>query len=283
MSDAAVESNRVTLSPDGGDPVDVRYFEAGEGEPVVLCHGIGLDSARVSWRYALPDLAEEFRVLAPDFPGHGESDKPPVSYTTDYFRGVLEAFLAELGVDAPRLVGISMGGGVALGHALDHGAARLALVDSYGLGGDAPWRPAASVLLRVPFLQSGWWDAVGACPASVREHLRHLVSGSPPEDLVADVHDAVQDADVGRAVGSWQRSEFRADGFRTVYDGRLRDFGVPTKLMHGRADPLLPVEWSERGRERIPGASLSVFDECGHWPPRERPAAFGRELRAFLS
>lgn len=286
MQQASVESRRVTVRATDGragtDEADVRYFVAGEGAPVVLLHGIGLDSARVSWRYALPALADDFRVYAPDLPGHGASDKPDVRYTTDYFRDVLAGFLDELGLAAPRLVGISMGGGIALGHALDHGAERLVLVDSYGLGGDAPWRPAASVLLRMPFAHRRWWASVGASKESVRAHLDQLVAGDPPGDLVADVYEAVQDADVGRAVESWQRSEFRSTGLETNYAGRLGDLDVSTMLVHGTEDPLLPATWSERAVERLPDAELRLFERCGHWPPRENRERFERELRRFL-
>lgn len=273
----------VAAGPGRPDDVDVRYFVAGEGPPVVLLHGIGLDAAAVSWRYLLPDLAREFRVYAPDLPGHGGSDKPRTRYTTDYFRGALEGFLDAVGTDLPRLVGISMGGAVALGHALDHGAERLVLVDSYGLGEDAPWRAGASVALRVPFLQRLWWSGVGANRGAVREHLRALVAGRPPAELVEDVYRTVQDGAVGRTVGSWQRSEFRACGFATNYRDRLDTLSAPTLLVHGGADPLFPSEWSAHAADAIPDSDLCLFEECGHWPPRERPGEFARVVGGFLA
>jgi pimeloyl-ACP methyl ester carboxylesterase len=263
MQQQVAESARRRVTLDAGDgrggdgSVEVSYRVAGEGPPVVLLQGVGLDAADVSWRYALPMLADGHRVYAPDFPGHGESEKPDVRYTTDYFRGVLEAFLDELALNEAALVGISMGGAVALGHAMDEDVDvdRLVLVDAYGLGGDAGWRPPAWLLLNVPLAHRKWWRMVGSSEATVRSHLA-TICGRVPEDLVRDVYDAVQEAAVGETVASWQRSEFRTTGLRTDYSDRLADLDAETLLVHGDQDPLVPPEWSRRaasGPERARG------------------------------
>ena len=282
----AIRSETTTLAVgDGrrGREVDVRSYTAGSGDPVVLLHGCGLDAATVSYRYLLPELAAERRVHAIDFPGHGHSDKPATRYTTAFFRGVLEAYLDERGLESPSLVGISMGGSVALGHAIEHDVDRLVLVDSYGLGGDAAWRPAASVGLRIPLVHGQWWRNFGASPASVRGHLRSVTAGTPPADLVEDVYAAVQSNAVGRTVRSWQRSEFRASGLYTDYRDRLGELEAETLLVHGESDPLLPVSWSERAAESLPNGEVRVYERTGHWPPRERPARFNADAVGFLS
>jgi pimeloyl-ACP methyl ester carboxylesterase len=128
-----ITSDRVELTVDGDD-IGLHYRTGGSGPPLVLLHGIGLDAATVSWRHALPALAGDRTVYAPDLPGHGESDKPDRAYTTAYYLEVIEAFLDELDIDEPALGGLSMGGALALGHTLDSGPVeRLVLVDSYGL------------------------------------------------------------------------------------------------------------------------------------------------------
>lgn len=287
---AEVSRERASLSVPvdrdaGGDaPEDltVSYRVAGEGDPVVLCHGVGLDAADVSFRYALPALARDRRVYVPDFPGHGDSDKPRVRYTTAFFRRVLEAFVDELGLDAPALAGVSMGGAIALQYALDREIERLALVDSYGLGGDAPWRAPAWAALRVPFAYRNWWRLVGASRATVRSHLAGMTVGTVPDDLVEDVYGAVQEAAVGRTVASWQRSEFRACGFATDHSDRLADLDAPLMLIHGTGDPLVPAGWSAAAAEGLPGGEYVPFEGAGHWVPRERPERFNRTLRRFL-
>jgi pimeloyl-ACP methyl ester carboxylesterase len=284
MAQRHVESGavrvEVTDGRRGSVETGVHYRVAGQGPPVVLLHGIGLDSARVSWRYTLPALAEEFRVYAPDFPGHGDSGQPRVRYTHEFFLDVLESFLGSLDLEGAPLVGASMGGGVALGYALEHGVDRLVLADSYGLGRDAPWRPAAGAFLRVPGAATGWWRTIGASRASVREHLRTLTGSGPSDEHVTDVYEAVQEAG-GRAMAGWQRSEFRCGGLRTCYLDRLSGLSTPALFVHGDEDPLLPASWSERAASRT-GGSLALFEGCGHWPSREAPERFNRTVRSFL-
>lgn len=287
MTDDAVTTERTTLDVGDGRgrsrSVDVQYYAAGEGDPLVLLHGIGPDAAAVSWRYALPALARERRVYALDFPGHGASEKPRARYTTAYFRSVLESFLDDLEIEEPALAGVSMGGAVALGHGLENPVDGLALVGSYGLGEDAHWRPAASVMLRVPMAHRRWWKSVGSSRGSVREHLRTMTRGTPPTDLVDDVYDVVQDADVGRTVRSWQRSEFRAGGFRTDYSARLDELDTDLLLVHGAADPLVPAHWARTAASTAPRTRLELMEDCGHWPSREAPERFNRALSSFLT
>jgi len=284
-ADGAVERASLSVpSPgtDGGEDLTVSYRVAGEGPPAVLCHGVGLDAADVSFRHALPALARDRRVYAPDFPGHGDSDKPSVRYTTGFFRRVLGAFVDALGLDAPAVAGVSMGGAIALQHALERDVERLALVDSYGLGEDAPWRPPAWAALRMPFTYPAWWRLVGASRATVRSHLAAMCAGPVPDGLVADVYGTIQAAAVGRTVASWQRSEFRACGFATDHSDRLADLDVPTMLIHGTADPLVPAGWSAAAAEELPAGEYVPFEGTGHWVPRERPERFNRTLRRFL-
>lgn len=285
MQESRVEQTkrRVTLPPCGRehDEVEVAYRVAGDGDPVVCLHGVGLDAAGVSYRYLLPSLAKDRRVYVPDLPGHGDSEKPRTRYTTGYFRAVVESYLTELDLDDAALVGSSMGGAVALGHALDNGTTELVLADSYGLGDDAPWRPPAWGLLRIPFAQRAWWRQVGASRAAVRAHLETMC-GYVPDDLVADVYDAVQDVAVGRTVASWQRSEFRVCGLATDYSDRLDELDAEPLLVHGTVDPLLPARWSARAAATT-GAEYVPFEGAGHWPAREQPERFARTVRGFLS
>ncbi|EMA42836.1 alpha/beta fold hydrolase [Halococcus saccharolyticus] len=284
QSTAHVESKRAEVVVDG-DAIELRYLAAGPAEanesPIVLLHGIGLDAAGVSWKHLLPQLGREHAVLAPDLPGHGESDAPDIAYTTDYYRDTLQAFLASLDVESVRLVGISMGGALALGHALDGGQVEgLVLVDSYGLGRDAPWRPGGYGLLRVPgfdqFLSAGF----RLNPAAVAGSLASLTVATSPE-FVADVQRTVTPNSL-QALARWQRDEFRASGLRTCYRDRLGELDIPTLLVHGREDPIFPVAWSERAAKRIPTARCEVIEQCGHWPPRERPEKFNRVVSEFL-
>lgn len=277
-----ITSERVELAVDGSD-VDIHYRTGGSGPPLVFLHGIGMDAATVSWRHALPELAAERTVYAPDLPGHGGSDKPDREYTTAYFLEVVTAFLDALDIDAPALAGLSMGGALALGHALDGGPVeRLILVDSYGLGADAYWRTAASGMFRTPLVGNMLWRGVSSSKPAIRTGLRSMAATEPDRELVDDVA-AVMDRKTVRAMRRWQRHEFQSSGFRTDYSGQLGDVSVPTLVVHGDEDPLLPLSWSRRAAAALSDSELEIVENCGHCPPRERPAAFNSAVRSFVA
>jgi pimeloyl-ACP methyl ester carboxylesterase len=279
---ASITSERVELTVDGDD-VDLHYRTGGSGPPLVFLHGIGLDAATVSWRHALPALADERTVYAPDLPGHGASDKPNRAYTTPYYLETVAAFLDAVDVDEPAMVGLSMGGALALGHTLDGGSVeRLVLVDSYGLGGDAYWRTAASGILQTPWLGNMLWQGVSTSKPAIRTGLRSMGATEPPQELVEDVVSVVDRRTV-RAMWRWQRSEFQRSGLRTNYADRLGELSVPTLLVHGDEDPLLPPAWSRRAATKVGDGELKLVKNCGHCPPRERPERFNSAVRAFCA
>ena len=279
---AEILSETVELAVDGED-VEVHYRTGGSGPPLVFLHGIGLDAATVSWRHTLPALAEHRTVCAPDLPGHGESDKPDRAYTTDYYLETVAAFLDAVDVSNPAIAGLSMGGALALGHAFDGGDVEgLVLVDSYGLGGDAYWRTAASGVLQTPLLGGMLWQGVGSFRPAIRTGLRSMAATEPSQELVEDVAAAVDRRTV-RAMRRWQRSEFLSSGFRTNYLDRLTELDVPTLLLHGAEDPLLPASWSRRAGQKLSDSTVRILAECGHCPPRERPDTVNRAIRSFCT
>ena len=268
----------------------VRYHVAGEGNsgvPVVLLHGGGLDEAAVSWRETLPALARDHTVYAPDWPGYGESGRPDAPYSIPYYRDALGGFLDALGLDRVALVGVSMGGGAALAYALDRPdrVRRLVLVDSYGLGGRIPGGYLGYVFTRIPFLARVVWAALRRNRVLLRLMLRGIVAGGDavPPALVDDAARAVRRDDAGRSFTTFQRNEVGPTGLRSNYVDRLPDLSVPTLVVHGEADPLVPVAWAVRAGTLVPDATVRVLPDCGHWPPRERPERFVDLVAAFLS
>ncbi|MFB6106793.1 MAG: alpha/beta fold hydrolase [Halobacteriaceae archaeon] len=264
----------------------VRYLRAGpdDAPPVVLVHGGGFDAATVSWRDAIASLSDAFRVVAPDLPGFGESDPPGHRPTVAHYERVLQRFLDALALDAVGLVGISMGGAVALGVALRRPdrVARLVLADSLGLGGRPPGGRLAPLVTRLGVTDLVW-PLFARSPLAVRLALRAVTGpGGAPPQLLAD---AVVEARRERAGEAWravQRSEVRAGRYRTDYSGDLPALAVPTLFVHGGADPLVGVARSIRAAARTPDAELAVFPDCGHWTPRECPAEFDAAVRPFL-
>jgi pimeloyl-ACP methyl ester carboxylesterase len=269
------------------DDRTLHYLRAGdEGPPIVLLHGSGIDDAALSWKPTIPALADSYRVFAPDWPGHGDSDDPDEPPSGAYYESVLETFLNELGLEQVALVGISMGGGAALGHALDYPdrVSSLVLIDSYGLRNAIPGGIGAYFLANTPLAGIFGRQWAGASKSTARASISQFVydTGAISEEFVTQVRQRLQQPGAGEAFMAFQRNEFSPGGVQTHYADDLSDLVPSTLLVHGRDDPLIPVSWSAEAAEVIPDASLHVLDRCGHWPTRERPDAFIDRLQQFL-
>jgi pimeloyl-ACP methyl ester carboxylesterase len=270
------------------DGTAIHYLAAGDpSDPtVLLLHGGVIDCASLSWGGLLDDLAEGRHVLAPDLAGYGESDRPDADYSTAWHVGVVESFLDDRGLDSPSVVGLSLGGGVALGLALrspdrvDH----LVPVDSYGLGRDLPNGLLTWALSRVPQVNRLSLWLLARSERLTRASLGGIVvdPSSVPEEVVAELHERVGRPGAGEAFRRWRRAEVTRDGYRTDYTDRLDAVDVPTLFVHGEADDLFPVEWARAAAERVPDARLETFEGVAHWPPREAPDRLLAALDAFL-
>ena len=282
----------VDMLRSGGDGVERdaadRRAEIDDRPPIVLLHGSGIDDAALSWKHAIEHLAEELgrRVYALDWPGYGESDAPDGKMTTEYYVGVLSAFLDALGIDRAALVGVSMGGAAALGVALGRPelVERLVLVDSYGLRDAVPGGVGSYLLANTPFANAFGRQFAAASTDATRLAVGEFVHdpGGLSDEFVAEVNERLREPGAGDAFFSFMRDEFRPNGVRTDYSDRLGELSMPTLLIHGAQDSLVPPEWSAVAADAIPGAHLELIDDCGHWVPRERPDRFNEILGEFL-
>lgn len=269
------------------DDCRLHYLRAGDGgPPVVLLHGSGIDDAALSWKHTIPALANRHKVYALDWPGHGESGPPTGDPSVPFYRSILCGFLDSVGLDRVALVGISMGGAVALGCALERPerCRSVVAVDSYGLVDRIPGGIGSYLLASVPFVDVVGRQWAGLSAGTARAAVGSFVHDPDqlPDAFFEDVRERLSEPRAGAAFVSFQRNEFGLDGVDTSFADRLDELEMPVTLVHGRADPLIPLEWAETAAESIPEARLRVIDRCGHWPPRERPDVFVRHLRSAL-
>lgn len=269
------------------DGLRVHYLSAGTaGSPVVLLHGGGLDSARLTYGPTIQDFAREHRVFAPDWPGFGESQAPPTNWDLPRYEVFLRHFLGRLGLERVSLIGLSLGGALALGLALHHPerVERLVLVDSYGLGRGVPGGIAGYALVHLPFVNELTWRLLGRSRYLVRKSLEAVFANprSVDGDLVEQAFRLAQRPGAGHAWQAIQESEVQLSGVRTNYLDQLPRLTVPTLILHGAADRVVPVAWAQRAHELIPASRLVVVPDAGHWLPRERPTDFVNSTRDFL-
>jgi pimeloyl-ACP methyl ester carboxylesterase len=266
-----------------------RILEAGDGEPVILLHGFA-DSLD-TWRFTVPALARRHRVIAADLPGFGRSQPSSHRPLLDWYAHWAEELIAAVG---PRgrasLVGNSLGGAVALDAALRTPlrVSRLVLVSPAGLGRGVPlwWRLVTAQLPLLPPLAS---PAAAALPRAVLARVVGEVYSTLVFHRPGQVH-----PDCSRGFAGYYRSaadvgrlfELGHTVVRELSTGRLiRDAAslrVPTLLVWGRQDRLVPVAHGSALRQVVPAAQLHVIDDCGHCPQLERPAEFATAVERFL-
>lgn len=270
------------------DGVAMHYLAAGNpSDPtVVLLHGGVIDCASLSWGGVLDRLAEDRYVLAPDLAGYGESDRPDVDYSTAWHVRAVESFLDDRGLESPSVVGLSLGGGIAIGLALRSPGrvGRLVPVDSYGLGRDLPNGQLSWALSRVPQLNRLSLALLARSERLTRASLGAIVvdPDAVPDEVVAELHERVGRPEAGEAFRRWRQAEVSSDGYRTDYTDRLDRLDAPTLFVHGEEDELFPVEWARAAADRVPDARIETFEGVAHWPPREAPDRFVETLDAFL-
>jgi pimeloyl-ACP methyl ester carboxylesterase len=267
----------------------VRYYVDGpeDARPVVLVHGIGIDSATVSWRDAFHELAEEYRVYALDLPGHGDSDSVPDDVVSDtgYYADVLTDFFDTLDVLDATLVGASTGGAIALDYTFASPArvSRLVLVDSYGLDDDGTGGTRRAAYVKTPYLMEATWWRLKRSPEFTEQTLRDIVHPENlGDELVEDAVGELQRPDAGDAYRRFQRAEVGWSGFKTTFADRMDELPVPTLFIHGKDDPQVPADHAKRASDAAPVADRFFLTDCGHLPSREHPEAFTARLQAWL-
>ena len=192
----------------------IHYLQAGaQGTPVVLLHGGGLDSAALTYRFTIGPLAKQHRVIAPDWPGFGESAAPTTAWGVDAYVRFLGRLLDALDLSHAGLVGISLGGAIALGLTLrsPERVEKLVLIDSYGLGREVPGGRTGYLLVHLPLLNTLSWASLARSRALVQRSLQAIVArpGALTAELVDEVHRQLQRPGVGKVWRALQRVEVR--------------------------------------------------------------------------
>ena len=257
---------------------ELSYRRLGAGRPVVLVHGIPL--SLLTWRRVQPLLAERLDTLALDLPGFGRSSRELSDRSPGGLALALASVLDRLGLAEVDLVGSSFGCAPAVHLAVQEPerVRSLALINSVGAGGG---RHSLERLVRIGALR-----ALISRALSSRRTGRRLFEGR----LRASFS---QPRAASPAVVEAYWSLLSAPGGAEAFLGTLRQFDeralerlfsrlqVPTLILWGDADRVLPLGHAERLRRAIPGSRLEVLAGCGHLPQEERPEEVVQVLLKF--
>jgi pimeloyl-ACP methyl ester carboxylesterase len=270
----------------GIDGVEVHYQSAGEGEPVILLlHGFA--ASLFSWREVQEPLSQTGRVIAYDRPAFGLTERPMPEdwgdvnpYTIESQTQLLIHLMDALEIEKAILVGNSAGGTQALFAYFNHPdrIQALVLVDpAIYTGGGAPnW---SKFLLKTPQMRRlGPWlvRSISNLGESTIELAWHDPALITPE-IIAGYKLPL------RAV-NWDRAlwELTLAGRELDLETQLEEVHVPTLVITGDDDRIVPTEESLRLADELPGAELAVLPNCGHLPQEECPEAFLETVLDFL-
>jgi 4,5:9,10-diseco-3-hydroxy-5,9,17-trioxoandrosta-1(10),2-diene-4-oate hydrolase len=258
----------------------LHYHDAGAGPALLMIHGGGPGAGGWSnYRRNVDALSERFRVVIPDLPGFGRSDKPQI--TTSLYRFLADAMrdlLDALGIDKAHIVGNSLGGATALKLALDtpDRADRLVLM---GAGGGLPlMSPRPSEGQKHLFT---YYEGEGPTPEKLDRFLDCMVfdRAAITEELFNERLEA--SLQPGLKEG-WPFSKTRPPILEPLwkdYD-RIRS---KTLLIWGRDDRTIPLDNAWAMLNQIPDVRLHVFGKTGHWAQWERAPEFNQLVIGFLS
>jgi pimeloyl-ACP methyl ester carboxylesterase len=235
----------------------------------------------------IPDLAEDHLVIAPDLLGHGRSAKPRGDYSLGAYASGIRDLLLALGHDRATVVGHSLGGGVAMqfSYQFPERTERLALVSSGGLGEEvhillrAATLPLSEFVLPVlasqRLLDAGQWVS--------RTLGRFGLRAGPDVAEMARGYASLADRDARAAFVHTLRSIVDPSGQRVSARDRLYLASeIPTQIVWGERDPIIPVAHGREAQELIPGSRMEVLPGAGHFPMLDDPAGFAAILREFI-
>ena len=264
--------------------IRTRYWSVGErGSAVLLLHGLG--GYIENWEDNTEALAQEHCVYALDLVGFGRSEKPEVRYTIPYLTSFVHKFMQTLEIERATLIGESMGGAISLQFALQYPdqEEKLVLAASAGIGKDV------SIYLRLMSLPVlGEYFARPSRKGSAE--LQKLLFYD--HDLITDewIEEDYQMASLPgapRCLLSALRSMLNIWGVkREIYMPileNLEKIEVPTLIIWGEQDQILPVAHAHAAAQRLPDARLHIFDGCGHVPNIEHPDKFNAIVNEFLT
>jgi pimeloyl-ACP methyl ester carboxylesterase len=272
----------VTVGRENASDIDLYYEDHGSGAPVVLIHGWPLSSA--SWERQVPALLDAgHRVVAYDRRGFGRSSQPTVGYDYDTFAADLDVLLTRLDVRGATLVGFSMGGGEVARYVGKHGSARVA--------------KAVFVAAIPPFLKKTADNPEGV-DAGVFAGIEQGLAADRPGFLAEFLKnffnaDALGASRISEAAirANWMVAA-GASGYGTLecvsawltdFRADLARFTIPTLIVHGDSDRIVPLEVSgQRTHQAVKGSRLAVIKDGPHGLNWTHAAETNAALLEFL-
>jgi pimeloyl-ACP methyl ester carboxylesterase len=246
----------------------VSYFDQGQGSVVLLIHAFPLN--RTMWEPQLARLSSEFRVLAPDIRGFGGS-QPPSPWTMEGMADELDEFLETLEIPECAVVGVSMGGYIALSFCGKYPKriGQLVLSNSRARADNETEKAARNEMIAA-LEQTG--------PSILPDRmLPRLLKPNPQIEVVENVRKMIDDVSASAAIHALMAMRDRPDSSTLLYR-----IGCPTMVIAGAEDAIIRVADSRAMADVIPGSHFQRIPNSGHLSNLENPQQFNQALLDFL-
>jgi 3-oxoadipate enol-lactonase len=267
MESGMVTSGRIPINCLCHQPcIELSYLEHGAGEALILIHGLGANAD--SWRPQVDALAKNYRVIAMDLRGHGQSGfrvEEPI--TVRAFADDVVALIKNLGIDRAHFCGISMGGMIALEIFVRYGDKVKSLILADTTAFFPPPQAREELLRHFDSLEMVEWGQLMARRVLRRE--------APPD----------QRQEVAHMLAANRRAIYRQGliaSFGSDYRWVLPQVNLPTLILVGEEDQATPVGYAGYLHKNIKGSVLQVISQAGHFANLENPAAFNWQVCAHL-
>ena len=272
---------RLQVGKENGSPIELHYEDYGSGKPVVLIHGWPLSGR--AWEFQVPALiGAGRRVITYDRRGFGSSSQPWNGYDYDTFAADLDALVRHLDLKDATLVGFSMGGGEVARYVAKYGTGRVskavlasAVPPYLAKAQDNPEGALDEATIaqfqngvkrdRIAFIDEfskGFFGAGGKLQVSEQQRIyaRDIAAFASPKGTLD-------------CIAAFSRTDFRGD---------LKKISIPTLIIHGDSDAIVPFEASgKRSQEAIKGSQLALIKGGPHGVNASHPDAFNKALLEF--
>jgi 3-oxoadipate enol-lactonase len=251
---------------------EMNYVERGRGTPVVLVHGFPLDAT--IWTAQLEALSDEYRVITPDLPGFGKSPAGSGPFTIESLADSVDDFMCKVNARGGVLGGLSMGGYVAFAHLVKYPTHLKAvmLIDTKCEADTAEGKAGRGKMIEA-VRQNGSKAAADA----MEPKMFAPDAGKGRPELVKRLRGIMEACPAETIVHALAAMRDRED-----YRDKLASIAVPTLVIAGDQDVIMPLKGAEAMQREIPNSRLAVIKGAGHLAPMEQPEQVNRAIREFL-
>jgi 2-hydroxy-6-oxonona-2,4-dienedioate hydrolase len=249
----------------------IRYIQAGDSDSnIILIHGLGGFAER--WSEVIPLLSKKHRIIALDLPGYGYSDKPSIDYTPEFFSKFIFEFLDILGINRTSMIGSSLGGQIVAECAITQNKLiqKIVLVSPAGImKSSTPTLDAYSMAALYPS-----YDTVKTA-----------------YEMMGSSNKKVSDVTIEEFIKRMTQPNAKMAFMSTILalkntppiTNRLSKITIPTLLIWGKHDTMIPTKYANDFVSSIKNCRLEIMENCGHTPHIEEPFNFSQKVLNFLN